>query len=397
MGLRKVIHVITRLDRGGSAENTLLTAIGHDRRRFHPMVLAGDPGRWDDQGGATATELNRHRLKGAGVSVQVIQALTRGLNPAKDLLALRKLVQIFRREQPDIVHTHTSKAGALGRVAARIAGVPALVHTPHGHVFYGHFGPLLSWSFLRTEQVLARYTARLIALTASERDDHVTRGVGQPEQFAVIPSGIHLDRFRALVGSQWGRPQGCDWPVDAIVIGSVGWLTPVKGHRYLIEAFAKLKPSFPRLHLFIVGSGGLRADYQALVARLGITDAVTLAGDRTDIDACLASMSVFVLPSLNEGMGRALVEAMAAGRPVIATRVGGVPALIQDCRNGMLVPPGDVTALTRALSQILSRPDWAKELGEEASISIDKRFDADEMVRMVEAVYDEVPAHAERS
>ena len=179
--------------------------------------------------------------------------------------------------------------------------------------------------------------------------------------------------------------------------GSVGWLTPVKGHRYLIEAFAKLKPSFPRLHLFIVGSGGLRADYQALVARLGITDAVTLAGDRTDIDACLASMSVFVLPSLNEGMGRALVEAMAAGRPVIATRVGGVPALIQHCRNGMLVPPGDVTALTRALSQILSRPDWAKELGEEASISIDKRFDADEMVRMIEAVYDEVSPHAERS
>ncbi len=397
MAMRKVIHVITRLDRGGSAENTLLTAIGHDRRRFHPMVLAGDPGRWDDQGGATATESNRHRLKGARVSVQVIQALTRGLNPAKDLLALWKLVQVFRREQPDIVHTHTSKAGALGRVAARIAGVPVLIHTPHGHVFYGHFGPLLSWSFLRTEQVLARRTARLIALTPSERDDHVTRGVGQPEQFAVIPSGIHLDRYRALVGSQRGRPQGCAWPVDAIVIGSVGWLTPVKGHRYLIEAFAKLKPSFPRLHLFIVGSGGLRADYQALVARLGITDAVTLAGDRTDIDACLASMSVFVLPSLNEGMGRALVEAMAAGRPVIATRVGGVPALIQDCQNGMLVPPGDVTALTRALSQILSRPDWAKELGEEASISIDKRFDADEMVRMVEAVYDEVSPHAERS
>ncbi len=108
-------------------------------------------------------------------------------------------------------------------------------------------------------------------------------------------------------------------------------------------------------------------------------------------------MSGFLLPSLNEGKGRALVEAMAAGRPVIATRVGGVPALIQDCRNGMLVPAGDVTALTRALSQILSRPDWAKELGEEASLSIDKRFDAAEMVRMVEAVYDEVQPHAERS
>ncbi len=285
MSLRKVIHVITRLDRGGSAETALLTAIGHDRRRFHPMVLIGDTGRWDDHGGAKVTKSNRFRLRRAGVSVEVIPALTRGLNPSKDLLALRRLVQIFRRERPDIVHTHTSKAGALGRVAARIAGVPVLIHTPHGHVFYGHFGPLLSGSFLRIEQVLAKHTARLIALTPSERDEHLTRGVGQPEQFAVIPSGIHLDRYRSLVGSHGKPPRGCDWPVDAIVIGSVGWLTPVKGHRYLIEAFAELKPSFPRLHLFIVGSGHLRAHYQALAARRGIKDAMTLAGARTDIDA----------------------------------------------------------------------------------------------------------------
>jgi glycosyltransferase involved in cell wall biosynthesis len=172
------------------------------------------------------------------------------------------------------------------------------------------------------------------------------------------------------------------------VAGSVGWLTPVKGHRVLIEAVARLKPGWPRLHVVIVGSGELRESLTTLAAEHGMADSVRLLGERADVPECLAAMDLFVLPSLNEGMGRALVEAMAAGRPVIATRVGGIPAIVQDRYNGLLVPPGDPVALAFAIEELLRRPDWAKELGAAARESIGERFGIASMIRAVEAVYE---------
>ncbi len=365
----------------------MLTALGHDRTRFSPLVVAGTAGRWDAQGGDDATESNRRRLEEAGVPYRLLKSLTREVNPVQDLKVLASLTKIFRREQPDVVHTHTSKAGGLGRIAAQLAGVRTVVHTPHGHVFYGHFGRLASWAFLQVERLLARRTTWLIALTEAERDEHLDRHVGVAERFAVAPSGIDLDRYRALVGVTGRRPSGLDIPPDAVVIGSVGWLTTVKGPRYLIEAVATLKPTHPRLHLVLVGSGDLRDELGALARTLGIGKSVTFAGQRQDVPDCLAAMDVFVLPSLNEGMGRALVEAMAAGRPVVATRVGGIPAIIEDRATGLLVPPQDSDALAGALAELLRDPARAKEIGMAGSAAIGKRFGATDMVRAIEAVY----------
>lgn len=390
---RKVIHVITRLDWGGSAQNTLLTALGHDRTKFEPVVVAGRAGRWDAQGGDGATEANCRRLTQAGVRWVLLPTLTREINPLKDLATLWRLVALFRLERPAIVHTHTSKAGALGRLAAWLAGVPVVVHTPHGHVFYGHFGRVASRLFLWIERGLARVATELIALTEAERDEHLVRHVGRPEHFSVVPSGIDLNQFRAAAsGGTRVRPSGFDCPLDAVVIGSVGWLTEVKGHRFLIEAFARLKPAHPNLHLVIVGSGGLRDAYLALADRTGIADALHLLGDRQDVPDCLAGMDLFVLPSLNEGMGRALIEAMAAALPVVASKVGGVPAIVEDRRTGLLVPAGDAGALASALEELVQKPAWAKELGAAASRSIGERFGSDAMVRAIESVYEKALA-----
>lgn len=385
----KVIHVITRLDRGGSAQNTLLTALGHDRARFDPCVVTGVPGRWEAQGGIRAAEENHRRLAAAGVRGQVVPTLTRDITPIKDLRSLRQLTALFRRERPAIVHTHTSKAGAVGRLAAWLAGVRTIVHTPHGHVFYGHFGRRTSWMFLQTERLLATRTTRLIALTEAERDEWLARGVGRPDRFAVVPSGIDLEQFRRVAGVIGRRPAGFDCPPDALVVGSVGWLTPIKGHRFFIEAVAKLKPLHARLHAVIVGSGELHAELAALAAKLGVGTSVRFLGERHDVSDCLGAMDLFVIPSLNEGMCRALVEAMAAGRPVIATRVGGIPAIVKDRQNGLLVPSGDPAALASAMAELLSRPDWAKELAASASQSIGARFGIPAMVKGVEAVYEE--------
>ncbi len=387
--MRKVIHVITRLDRGGSAQNTVLTAIGHDRSRFEPLVAAGLAGSDDAQGGSGATDENVARLEKAGVRWRPLPALTRSISPIRDLAALRQLLVWFRLERPDIVHTHTSKAGALGRLAAHLAGVPVVVHTPHGHVFYGHFGRVTSWSFLQLERLLAKGTTWMIALTEAERDEHLARGVGRADRFAVVPSGIDLARFRQAGDRVGRRPEGFNCPPDAVVVGSVGWLTPVKGHRVLLEAVDLLRQQWPRLHLVIVGDGPLRDDLERLARERGMADAVRLLGVRTDVPDCLAGMDIFVQPSLNEGMGRALVEAMAAGRPVVASRVGGIPTVVQDRKTGLLVPPDDPAALARAIEELLRKPDWAKELGAAARASIGERFGQEAMVRAIESVYEQ--------
>ncbi len=387
--VQKVIHVITRLDYGGSAQNTMLTALGHDRTQFEPLVVAGYPGCWDAQGGQAATEENCRRLEKAAVRWMMLPSLTREVHPLKDVQALWQLIRLFRQERPALVHTHTSKAGVLGRVAACVARVPIIVHTPHGHVFYGHFGPFRSWLFLQIERVLSAITDRLIALTEAERQEHLDREVGKAERFAVVPSGIDRERFgRARVqGKQQPDWFGC--PPEALVVGSVGWLTDIKGHEYLIAAVAKLKQDFPSLHLVIIGSGDRHEALLQQAELAGLCDAVHLLGHRDDVEVCLAGMDLFVLPSLNEGMGRALIEAMAAGLPVIASRVGGIPAVISHERTGLLVPPGDAGSLADALRRLLDRPEWATQLGVAASRSMDSRYGSVSMVHAIESIFAE--------
>lgn len=389
MAPRKVVHLITRLDRGGSAQNTMLTVLGHDRRRYEPVVVAGEAGSWDAQGGRAATEDNRRRLEKASIRYHLVSSLVRPISPWQDFVALWSLIRLLKRERPAIVHTHTSKAGVLGRLAAWFVGVPTVIHTPHGHVFYGHFGPLRSRLFLQVERMLARITCRLIGLTEAERQDHLDRRVGRRERFAVIPSGIDVDRFRKARAADKSVPGWFECPSDALIVGSIGWLTDIKGHRFLVDAVALLKRDCPGLHLVIVGSGDQREALLARAERAGIREAVHLVGHRDEVEACLAGMDCFVLPSLNEGMGRALIEAMAAGLPVVASRVGGIPALIQDGVNGLLVPPADGPALAAALHRIIRDPQEACRLGKKAADSIGEAYDVTSMVQAIEAIYRE--------
>jgi len=350
-------------------------------------MVTGQAESWNAQGGLTAIMENLRFLDKEAIRYHLVPSLVRHLSPKGDLAALWNLVVLLRQEQPDIVHTHTSKAGVLGRLAAWITAVPKIVHTPHGHVFYGHFGSIRSWIFLQIERALAWITDELIALTPVERTEHLERGIGVSDRFAVIPSGIDIDRFkRARIGGKV-MPEWFDCPSDATVIGSVGWLTDIKGHRFLVDAVARLKQEHPHLHLVILGSGDQHDALLRQASQAGITQALHLVGHREDVDCALAGMNCFVLPSLNEGMGRALIEAMAAGLPVIASRTGGIPALIEDEKNGLLVPPGDSLALAVALRRILSDPAWASTLGQQAMLSIGTDYGVPAMIRAVELIY----------
>jgi len=291
------------------------------------------------------------------------------------------LRRAIRRMGPDIVHTHSSKAGFLGRLAARAAGVPHIVHTPHGHVFEGYFSPVATRAFTVLERLAARWTDRIITLSDEEARDHLRRGVGRPDQFVTIPSGVELDVVSGASPTRLlaGGP----------IVGAVARLAPVKGLQYLIDAAPEILRRCPEARFLLVGDGEMRSVLQAQVHTLGLSDRIVFTGFREDIPALIAGMDVFVLPSINEGMGRVLVMAMALGKPIVATRVGGVAELLGDGEAGLLVPPRDPAALAEATTALLQDATRASPLAE-AGRRRAPRYSAKAMLEALAKVYREV-------
>lgn len=343
----RVLHIITRLDVGGSTEETIISATRLPLGDFGCEVISG---RTDDP--LPGLEL---AFAEAGVSWVQVQSLVRPVHPLADVRALAALTRRIRQFHPDLVHTHTSKAGLLGRMAARLVGVRRIVHTPHGHVFGGYFSPAATRIFIGLERLAARWTDRIVTLTDAEAAQHLALGIGRPGQFITIASGVDLDDIASAVPVRLA-PHGP-------VIGTVGRLTSIKGHQHLIDAVPEILRRSPTAHVVLVGDGELRQALAERARRLGVDSRVIFTGYREDIPALIAGMDVFVLPSLNEGMGRVLVMAMALGKPIVASRVGGVPELLGQGEAGLLVPPADLRALADAICTLLADPVRAKTLG----------------------------------
>jgi glycosyltransferase involved in cell wall biosynthesis len=350
----KVLHIITRLDMGGSAQNTLLSCLGLDPALYSVTLIKGST----EESRMTPEEIERLErdlaaLHRQGVRVMTVPTLVRRISPAKDFRAFVSICRHIFALKPDIVHTHTSKAGVLGRLAARLARVPLIVHTPHGHVFYGHFDPGLSRVFLLVERMLGCITNHLIALTPGEAEDYVDLGVMPPHKISVVPSGIELRRFLCARVDRRSKRRELGLPPAALAVGFVGWLLPIKGVSYLVRAMPEILARHPESVLVLVGKGDDEAKLRSLSDSLGLNGRVLFLGWRPDVEEILPCLDLLVLPSLNEGMGRVLVEAMAAGVPIVASRIGGVPDLIWDGENGLLVPPADCGALERAICKLL--------------------------------------------
>jgi len=372
----RVLHIITRLDVGGSTENTVISVTRMPRPEFVCSLISGQT---TDPPPGVAESLSR-----AGVPWIQLRHLRRPVNPIADCRVLWQLRRAIRQMGADIVHTHSSKAGFLGRLAARAAGVPHIVHTPHGHVFEGYFSPVTTRAFTALERLAALWTDRIITLSDSEAQDHLRLRIGRPGQFVTIPSGVDLDTVRpaspAFLVS--GRP----------VIGTVARLVPVKGLQHLIDAAPEILRRCPDARFLLVGDGEMRPALQAQADALGLSDRIVFTGFREDIPALIAGMDVFVLPSINEGMGRVLVMAMALGKPIVATRVGGVAELLGDGEAGLLVPPRDPAALAEATTALLQDATRASALAE-AGRRRAPRYSADAMLAALAKVYREVMTH----
>ncbi|MEE8300727.1 MAG: glycosyltransferase family 4 protein [Desulfatiglandales bacterium] len=382
----KVLHVITRLDRGGSAQNTLLTCQGLSERYemvlAHGLSLESQMTDWEWQSVHRGIE----EAKDRGVKVVLISSLVRKIAPVQDLQAFFSLWRLMLQERPDIVHTHTSKTGILGRWAAKMAGVPIIVHTPHGHVFYGHFGPLVSRFFLAIERLMASITDRMVALSGGERNDYIRFSVSSPDKIVTIHSGVEIDRYMKAEVNVEEKRRSLGLNPNGLVVGTVGWLLPIKGPIHLLNAMAHIWRNHPEIRLVFVGKGELEGKLRAKASRMGVSERVTFLGWRDDIPEIMQILDIFVLPSLNEGMGRVLVEAMAAGRPVVASKVGGIPDLVEHKKNGFLVGPGDVNGTSLAIKRLLIDREMRDEMGRMGR-AMAQNFTVEGMVKKIDALY----------
>jgi glycosyltransferase involved in cell wall biosynthesis len=390
----RVIHVITRLDMGGSAQEALHTVLTLDPQFYQVVLIKGST----SESAMTPIELqnvNRQLAVASDRGVEVINlpSLVRRISPWNDFKTLVLLWSLVRRYKPHIVHTHTSKAGVLGRLAAWLARVPVIIHKPHGHVFYGHFGPGLSRFFLFIERLLGGIADHVVALTPMEARDYLNLRVLKADKISIIHSGVDLNRYHITAEKRQQKKKDLGIPADSLIIGYVGWLIPIKGVTYLVSAMTKVLEKYPKSILVLVGKGDDKGEEERKlkerVERAGLADKVRFLGWRADVDEIMGCFDIFVLPSLNEGMGRVLVEAMAAGLPIVASRVGGIPDLVKDGKNGRLVPPADATALAKAISALLEDKKKRKRMGQ-AGAKMCRQYSTEAMVAQIDNLYREL-------
>lgn len=397
----KILHIITRIDRWGSAQEALLTVRELSRipdvrrqkseyqkireseyqRKYEVTLVTG-----------SVRDIDPALMHKCGVNVVIIPELMREINPVTDIICLFKLYRFIKKGRFNIVHTHSSKAGFLGRVAAKMAGCSIIVHIPHGHIFYGYFNPQITKLFILLEKIAAKFTDKIISLTDSETYDYLKFKVAPQEKFLTIHDGIEIERF---VNPRVNKTQAkaCGYKELGIqgspVVISVARLVPIKGHKYLIDAASKVVESFPDTKFLLVGDGPLRIELEQKAKSLGLAKNVFFLGDRDDIPELLAISDVFALASLNEGMGIAIVEAMASGLPVVATNVGGIPDIVKNGVTGLLVPPKDSEILSIALLKLLKERKLAECMGKEGK----KRaslYSVEKMVEKIDELYDKL-------
>jgi len=380
----RCIHVITRLILGGAQENTLLTVEGLDRLGGYRTTLVSGPAVGPEG------ELEA-RARRNGVDLLLMPELVREVSVRKDWAAYRALTDYFRREQPDIVHTHSSKAGILGRLAARRAGVPVILHTVHGPSFHPHESPLRNALYRRLERWASRDNARLICVADAMTDQYVAAGVAPRGKCITIYSGMEVAPFlrESDAGARVRREFGI--PEDAMVIGKVARLFDLKGHDDLLTAFAGLAGRFPQARLLFVGDGLLRGALDARAQSLGLRERITFAGlvPPERVPEMIRAMDLLVHASLREGLARVLPQALLSGCPAVSYDVDGAREVIRHGETGWLVPARDVGRLGAAMAEALADLPRARRLALRGRELFADQFRAETMVRRIAEVYRE--------
>lgn len=374
----RVLHPITRLIIGGAQENTMLTAQLLDKTQWDVAIISGP------QTGVEGSLIEA--VQEQGIPLTLEPTLVRELNPVKDLLAVFRLMRFMTQGGYTIVHTHSSKAGIVGRWAAKLAGVPVIVHTVHGWAHHDRQHPLLRAYYILMEKLTLPITDKLIVVSALNIEKGLQDGIGKASDYVVIRSGIELDRFGHPQVPRAATRQALGIPLDAPVVGTVTRLSPQKAPLDFVRAAGIVAQARPETYFVMVGDGPLHADVEALAAEVGIRDHLVLTGLRRDVPELMAAFDLFALSSLWEGLPRVLPQAMATGLPLVATATDGSAEAVIDGVNGLLVPPGEPAQLAQALIRLLNDPALAQQMGAAGRAQVDE-FSDKRMVAQIEALY----------
>lgn len=374
----KVLHVVTRLDLGGAQQNTLSTVAGLDPERFEAVLVAGPGGQLDEE------------AKRGPRRAVFIPALVREVSPFADLLALLQLANLFLAEKPDIVHTHSSKAGILGRLAARMAGVPRVVHTYHGFGFNDFQPHWVKRFYVALERFCCSLTDAVVFVSRANQDYARECGLGRESRWRLIRSGVDLSAFPARLADRAAKKAELQLGRHKPLVVSVGNLKPQKNPLDFVDLAQRVSREVPDCEFLFIGDGPLRRRMEFRIIAGGLSHRFSLPGWRRDAAEWLAAADVFVMTSLWEGLPRALVEAMKTGLPSVCYAADGVRDVIEDGVTGYLAPLRDVAAAAARVVALLKDPALRESMGRRAAASIGPEFEIAEMVRSQEALYDEL-------
>jgi glycosyltransferase involved in cell wall biosynthesis len=384
MNPARVLHPITRLIVGGAQENTIYTAALLDPLRFQVSVVCGP------QTGSEGSLIDEARA--LGIRLTILPSLVREVNPIKDAAALVALTRLIRAGRFDVVHTHSSKAGILGRLAARWAGVPVIVHTVHGWSFHAHMSPLTRALFVLLERLTASFTDALVVVTSRDIEKGLCAGIGRRNQYRLIRSAIPAEEFDPTQVDSRAVRESLGLPTDAPVLGNVGRFSPQKNPLDWVRVAGRVARALPECRFLLVGDGPLRAQVEAALAEEGIAEQTVLTGLRRDVPRMLAAMDVFLLTSLWEGLPRVIPQAMAMEIPVVASRTDGTTEAILHGETGYLCDQGDLRDLTARCLDLLGDLARRRGMGGRGREYALREFDLRQMVTRIAHLYDELLA-----
>ena len=384
----KVLRVIARLNVGGPALHVAYLTAGLAERGYDTTLVAGTIARGEESMAFVADAHNVH--------IETLSELHREISPIRDLRAILRLARLIRRERPTILHTHTAKAGAVGRIAALLAGnarPPIVVHTFHGHVLRGYFGRTMTFGFRTLERWLARATTSLVAVSPEVRDDLVALRVAPASKFTVVRLGIDLahriasdDDQRRETRRQMGLRD------DEFVVGWVGRMTAVKNTDRVVRALQTLVDLGVDARLLLVGDGPDRDHLERYAHELGVMKRCLFLGYQEDVARFYDAIDVLVLPSVNEGTPVSVIEALAAERPAVATRVGGTPDIIRDGIDGFLVDPADNGELADRLAELAGDAPRRAAMGAAGRARVLERYAVGRLIDDIDRLYRELLA-----
>lgn len=329
--------------------------------------------------------------KKTGIEILFVRPLRRDINAFLDTWALLRLWQLIKKEKPDIVHTHTSKAGFLGRLAARLAGVPKIIYMPHGNIFYGYAPMPFTKLFIILERFAAGFSDRIVTLTDIERNEFLQRGIGTKSKFVTIHNGIDIKACQVIDQKYLLALRGeLNIPGDCALITNISRLEPVKGLETFIQALSEVNKTVKDFKALVIGDGSLRYKLKDLTKKLALEDKVLFLGFRDDIKEIIYLSDIVVDSALNEGLGLVLLEAGILGKPVVATKVGGIPEAVRDGKTGILVGAKDARALSEAMVRILRDSKLREAMSEQAKEWIAANFSFELMLGKFNALYEAI-------